>query len=68
VSKLFLAIGAMGDILVEEGLKDLGYTTADFPAHRTAELVYLLSQEIKSEDMRLQFKQVMLEKIKEKGY
>jgi hypothetical protein len=49
-------------------LKDLGFTTADFPAHRTAELVYLLSQEIESEDMRLQFKQAMLEKIKEKGY
>lgn len=68
ISQLSVAIGPLGGIVVEDGLEDLGYTKANFPTHRTAELVNLLSQEIQREDMRIQFKQVMLKKIKDKGY
>jgi hypothetical protein len=68
VSQLSVAIGPLGGIVVEDGLEDMGYTKKNFPIHRTAELVNLLSQEIQREDKRIQFKQVMLKKIKEKGY
>ncbi len=68
ISQLSVAIGPLGGIVVEDGLEDLGFTKTNFPTHRTAELVNLLSQEIQREDKRIQFKQVMLKKIKEKGY
>jgi hypothetical protein len=68
ISQLSVAIGPLGGIVVEDGLEDLGYTKANFPTHRTAELVNLLSQEIQREEKRIQFKQAMLKKIKEKGY
>lgn len=68
ISQLSVAIGPLGGIVVEDGLEDLGYTKKNFPTHRTAELVNLLSQEIQREDKRIQFKQMMLKKIKEKGY
>lgn len=68
VSQLSVAIGPLGGIVVDDGLEDLGFTKSNFPTSRTAELVNLLSQEIQREDKRIQFKQVMLKKIKEKGY
>jgi len=68
VSQLSVAIGPLGGIVVDDGLEDLGFNKTNFPAHRTAELINLLSQEIQREDKRIQFKQVMLKKIKEKGY
>ncbi len=68
VSQLSVAIGPLGGIVVEDGLEDLGFVKTNFPTHRTAELVNLLSREIQREDKRIQFKQVMLKKIKEKGY
>jgi len=68
VSQLSLALGPLGGIVMEDGLEDLGFTKENFPTHRTAELINLLSQEIQREDKRIQFKQAMLKKIKEKGY
>lgn len=68
VSQLSVAIGPLGGIVVDDGVEDLGFTKANFPVSRTAELVNLLAQEIQREDKRIQFKQVMLKKIKEKGY
>ncbi len=68
ISQLSVAIGPLGGIVVEDGLEDLGYTKTNLPVHRTAELINLLSLEIQREDKRIQFKQVMLKKIKEKGY
>lgn len=68
VAQLSVAIGPLGSIIVEDGLEDLGFTKTSFPTHRTAELVNLLSQEIQREDKRIEFKQVMLKKIKDKGY
>ncbi|MFN2353437.1 MAG: hypothetical protein ABR512_02780 [Desulfopila sp.] len=68
VSQLSVAIGPLGGIVVEDGLDDMGYTTSNFPSHRTAELVNMLAEEIQREDKRVRFKQVMLKKIKEKKY
>jgi hypothetical protein len=68
ISQLSIAIGPLGGIIAEDGLEDLGFSKTNFPTHRTAELINLLSQEIQREGKRIQFKQVMLKKIKEKGY
>ncbi len=68
ISQLSVAIGPLGGIVVEDGLEDLGFSKTNFPTSRTAELINLLSQEIQRDDKRIQFKQVMLKKIKEKGY
>ena len=68
VSQLSLAIGPLGGIVVEDGLEDLGFTKTNFPSGRSAELINLLSQEIQREDKRIEFKQAMLKKIREKGY
>lgn len=68
VSKMSVAIGPLGEIIVEDGLEELGFTRNNFPTLRIAELVNYLSQEIQREDKRMEFKQTMLRKIKEKGY
>jgi len=68
VAKLSVAIGPLGEIIVEDGLEELGFTRNNFPTLRTAELVNYLSEEIQREDKRMEFKQAMLKKIKEKGY
>lgn len=68
ISQLSIAIGPLGGIIAEDGLEDLGFNKTNFPRHRTAELINLLSLEIQREDKRIKFKQVMLKKIKEKGY
>jgi hypothetical protein len=68
VSRMSIAIGPLGEIIVEDGLEELGFNRNNFPSLRTAELVNFLSQEIQREDKRIEFKQAMLKKIKEKGY
>jgi len=68
VSRLSVAVGPLGKIIVEDELDDLGFNEKNFPASRAAELVSLLSQEIHREEKRIQFKQAMLKKLKEKGY
>lgn len=68
ITKMAMAIGPLGEIIVEDGLDDLGFGKTDFPTERVAELIIVLSQEIQREDKRIEFKQAMLTKIKEKGY
>ena len=68
IAKMAMAIGPLGEIIVEDGLDDLGFGKTDFPTQRVAELIIVLSQEIQREDKRIEFKQAMLSKIKEKGY
>ncbi len=68
VAKMSIAIGPLGEIIVEDGLEELGFNRNNFPSLKTAELVNYLSQEIQREDKRIEFKQAMLRKIKEKGY
>jgi DNA-binding transcriptional regulator GbsR (MarR family) len=68
ISGLSAAIGPLGEIIVEDGLKVLGFSKKTFPQNRCAELVNHLAQEIQREDQRIDFKQQMLKKIREKGY
>ena len=68
ISEMSMAIGPLGEVVVEDGLDDLGFSKTDFPAHRAAELVNLLSREIQREEKRNEFKQNMVQKIREKGY
>lgn len=67
-SMLSMAIGPLGEIVVEDGVEDLGYSKQNFPQKKCAELVNLLAQEIQREDKRVEFKERMLTKIREKGY
>ena len=68
ISELSIAIGPLGEVIVEDGLEDLGFTTDNFPTHRAAELINLLAQEIQRDEKRSEFKQNMVKKIREKGY
>ncbi len=68
VSRLSIAIGPLGRIVVEDGLEILGYTGATLPVRQAAELINLLSREIPREEKRIQFQQDMLQKIREKNY
>lgn len=64
-AQLSLAIGPLSSILIEDAVHDLGHNVTNFPSHRAAELVDLISREIQREDKRNLFKQKMLIKIKE---
>ena len=68
VSEMSIAIGPLGEVIVEDGLEDLGYNKTNFPTHRAAELINLLAQEIQRDEKRTEFKQSMVRKIREKGY
>ena len=68
VSEMSMAIGPLGEVVVEDGLEDLGFNKTNFPSQRAAELVNLLSEEIQREEKRNEFKQNMVQKIREKGY
>jgi len=66
--QLTSAIGPLAEILIEDAADDLGHSPSRFPSYGAAELVDLLSREIRREDKRTVFKQKMVNKIKEKGY
>jgi hypothetical protein len=68
ISEMSLAIGPLGEVIVEDGIEDLGYSKTTFPANRAAELINLLAQEIQRDEKRTEFKQSMVNKIREKGY
>jgi hypothetical protein len=63
--QLSLAIGPLSAILIEDAIYDLGLNINNFPSHRAAELVDLISREIQRQDKKNVFKQKMLLKIKE---
>ena len=68
VAELSLALGPLAEVIVEDGVEELGYTFQNFPTQRAAELINLLAQEIQREEKKAEFKQNMVQKIKEKGY
>jgi hypothetical protein len=68
VGELSIALGPLAEVLVEDGVEDLGCTLRTLSTQRAAELVNLLAQEIQREEKRAEFKQRMVKKIKEKGY
>jgi hypothetical protein len=68
VFRMSLAVGPLGEIIVEDGLEDLGFNRDNFPSFRTAELVNHLSREIQREEKCHEFKQVMLRKIRDRRF
>ena len=60
-SQLSLAIGPIADVVLEDAFLDLGHSLDQFPAHRTAELIDLLSREIQRDEKRLAFQKRMLQ-------
>lgn len=68
IAEMSIAIGPLGEIVDEDGVEELGFSKANFPSIRIAELIIYLSQEIQREDKRIEFKQAMLGKIREKRY
>ncbi len=68
ISEMSMAIGPLGEVVVEDGLEDLGFNKSNFPTQRAAELVNLLAEEIQRDEKRNEFKQNMVQKIREKGY
>ena len=67
-SQLALAIGPIAEVIIEDVVIELGHSLSQFPSHRSAELIDLISREIQREEKRNSFKQNMLNKIREKGY
>ncbi len=68
VDQLSLAIGPIADVILEDTVEDMGYTPGRFPAHQAAELVDILSREIRREEKKAEFKLNMVKKIKSSGY
>ena len=68
IAELSLAIGPLAEVIVEDGVEDLGYSLQNFPTQRAAELINLLAQEIQRDEKKSEFKQNMVQKIKEKRY
>ncbi|WDP92983.1 MAG: hypothetical protein HUN04_25970 [Desulfobacter sp.] len=67
-SQMAIAIGPLGGLIIEDSMEILGYAGSHLPTRQAAELVNLLSREIPREEKRIEFKQAMLQKIREKGY
>jgi hypothetical protein len=68
MAELSMAIGPVAEVIVEDGIEDLGHTFQNFPITRIAELINLLAQEIQRDEKKSEFKQNMVQKIKEKNY
>ena len=64
-AELSAAVGPIAEILIEDGIKDLGHSIDAFPVYKAAELVELLAQDIQKEDRRLSFQQKMVARIKQ---
>jgi len=67
-AQLSLALGPIAEVLIEDAVNDLGHKRTRFPSSRAAELVDFVAREIQREEKMGQFKQDMVNKIKEKGY
>jgi hypothetical protein len=63
-----LAIGPIAGVIIEDEIKDMGYSMAGFPSNRAAELIDVLARDIQRDQKRSEFKQSMVQKIMEKGY
>ena len=63
-AELSTAVGPIAEILIEDGVKDLGHSLDAFPAYKAAELVELLARDIQKEDKRVDFQQKMVTRIK----
>jgi hypothetical protein len=67
IAQLSRAVGPIAGILVEEASENLGYRLFQIPQSLAAELIDLVARDIRRQQKGLEFKQRMLEKIKEGG-
>jgi hypothetical protein len=65
LEQLSTAVGPIAEILIEDSIKELGYTIETIPIFKAPELVEILAKDIQREDKRLSFKQNMLLRIKQ---
>ncbi len=63
--ELSRAMGPIADVVIEDGISDMGEDPGSFPAHRAAELVDLLARQIIREERKVAFQQAMVKKLKE---
>jgi hypothetical protein len=68
IAQFSKAIGPIARVLIEDEIVEMGYSAARFPCSNAAELVDLLSREIKREDKKTEFQTNLVRKIKERGY
>jgi len=68
VAYLSLAVGPIADVLIEDEVEKLGYELSQFPGHRVAELVDNLAREIRREEKKDAFLNMMAAKIRQKKY
>jgi hypothetical protein len=68
VYRMSLAIGPLGEIVVEETMEELGYNRNNFPSSKIAELIKHLTKEIKREDKRSEFKHTMMSLISDNRF
>jgi predicted transcriptional regulator len=68
VAHLSVAVGPIAEVLIEDEVEKLGHKLSRFPGHRVAELVDNLAREIRREEKKTAFLNMMAAKIKQKKY
>ena len=68
LDQLALAIGPIAGVLIEDEVQNFGYDLLNFPGDQAVELVDKLAREIRRDEKKTIFLQVMANKIREKGY
>ena len=63
--QLSLATGPIAEVLIEDAVSDLGFSTSAFPSHHAAELVDTLARQVRREEKRVSFQRAMVGKIRE---
>ncbi len=66
--QLSKSLGPVTDILIADTAKSLGHPLTNFPSHKLAHFVDLLSQEIQGHEELTDFKQTISEMAKAKNY
>ena len=68
VIQMWVAVGPIAKVLIEDEINPLGHLPTQFPVHRVGELIERLSHEIRREEKRNVFKANMLKLMRERGY
>jgi predicted transcriptional regulator len=68
VAHFSLAVGPIAQVLIEDEVENMGYELSGVPAHRAAELIDTLAQEIRREEKKTVFLKMLATKIREKKY
>lgn len=61
--ELVNAIGPMASIIIDESVEQMGGSRSDFPTSKIAALVERVSNEIKQEEKKLKFSQIMIRSL-----